>query len=264
MYPTLLKLGRLEIHSYGLLLALSFLIGIYWSIYRAKKRGIDRNHVMDVSLLIVICAIVGSRLLYIVTHLDEFRGHWGDTFNPFQSTGEIGIAGATMLGGVVFALAAIFVYCKIKKISVLNLFDIFAPSFALGIFLTRIGCFMAGCCFGKVCHLPWAVVFPLRSPAGMTFPSQPLHPTQLYSSLYGLIILIILLLFDRKSRASGFLSSLFFMLYGVSRFFIDFVRYYESSVMFHFWGIALTINQLISFFMFIAGLIFFIKLRKTK
>ena len=88
MYPVLLKLGRLEIHSYGLMLAISFLIGIYWAMHRAPKRDIDKNHVMDLSLFIVICAIVGSRLMYVVTHLDEFRGHWLDTISPFQSSGE--------------------------------------------------------------------------------------------------------------------------------------------------------------------------------
>ncbi|MBN2030726.1 prolipoprotein diacylglyceryl transferase [bacterium] len=264
MYPTLISFGRFQIHSYGLMLALSFLIGIYWSIYRVKKRNLERNHVMDVSIIVVICAIVGSRLLYVVTHVDEFRGHWTDTFNPIQSSGEIGIGGTSMLGGVVLALLAIFLYCRRKKIPVLRLFDVFAPSFALGIFLTRIGCFLAGCCYGKTCDLPWAVVFPLRSPAGVTFPSQPIHPTQLYSSLYGLIILCALLLFDRKPRVDGLLSSLFFILYGIFRFAVDFVRYYEASVTFRFIGLTLTFNQLISFFMFLIGLILFIKLKKDR
>lgn len=262
MFPVLFRLGRLEIHSYGLMLALSFLIGIYWAMSRAEKRGIEKNRVMDLSLIIVICAIVGSRLLYVITHLDEFRGRWLDTFSPFQSSGEIGLLGLTMLGGVLLALAAILIYCKIKKLSVLKLSDSMAPAFALGIFLTRIGCFLHGCCFGKACDLPWAVTFPLNSPAGSVLPGQHLHPTQLYSSLYGLVILIVILLLDRKPRFDGFLLSVFFMLYGIFRFGVDFLRFYESSVKAFFGGISLTINQLISLAMFGCGLTLFVILRK--
>ncbi len=262
MYPVLFRLGKLEIHSYGLMLAISFLIGIYWSMNRAKKRGIDRNAVMDLSLIIVFCAIVGSRLLYVITHLDEFRGHWTDTFSPFQSSGEIGLMGLTMLGGVVLALLAILIFCHVKKIPILKLCDVLVPAFGLGIFLTRIGCFLHGCCFGQPCELPWGVNFPLISPAGSILQGQQLHPTQLYSSLYGLIILIVLLLLDKKPRSDGFLLSVFFMLYGVFRFSVDYLRYYESSVKISVIDASFTINQVISMIMFAFGFILLFKLRK--
>lgn len=262
MFPVLLRLGRFEIHSYGLMLALSFLIGIYWSMHRAKKRGIHRNDVMDLSLLIVVCAIVGARLLYVVTHLEEFKGRWLDTFNPFQSTGEIGIMGLTMLGGVVLALAAIVIYCSIKKINILRLCDVLAPAFGLGIFITRIGCFLHGCCYGNACDLPWAVVFPLISPAGSAMQGIPIHPTQVYSSLYGLAILVTLVVLDRKVRFDGFLLSVFFMMYGVARFLVDYVRFYEESVKVMLFGTSFTVNQVISALMFVAGGILFFVLRK--
>ena len=266
MHPVLFRFGRFIISSYGLLLAISFLTGIYWSMYRAQRRGINQNHVMDLSLIIVFCAIFGSRFMYVVTHLDEFRGHWLDTVNPFQSSGEIGLAGLTMLGGVVFAIIAILVYCTIKHIPILKLCDVMVVAFALGIFLTRIGCFLTGCCYGKPTSLPWGVKFPLGSPAG----SEPvlqglhLHPTQLYSSIYGLIILVTILVLDRKPRFDGFCLSVFFMLYGVSRFLIDFLRYYESSVKFLIFGFGFTFNQAISFVMFMVGLILFFTLQKRK
>jgi len=262
MFPVLFRLGRLEVHSYGLMLAISFLIGIYWSMYRADKRGIDKNRVMDVSLIIVLCAIVGSRLMYVLTHLDEFRGHWLDTFSPFQSTGEIGLLGLTMLGGVVLALVAILIYCRVKHIPILKLCDVMAPAFGLGIFITRIGCFLHGCCFGKPCDLPWGVVFPMISPAGSILPGHHLHPTQLYSALYGLVILIVILLLDRKPRFDGFLVSIFFMLYGIFRFGVDFLRYYESSVKGSLFGISLTFNQWISLAMLVFGIYLYIVLNK--
>jgi len=264
MYPVLLKLGPIEIHAYGLLLAVSFMVGIYWAMARAPRRGISKNDILDLSIFVVLGAIIGSRLLYVVTHLEEFRGRWLDTINPIQSTGEVGISGLSMLGGVVMVIAIIAFYCRRKHISFPRLCDVLAPVFALGIMLTRIGCFLNGCCFGIPGDMPWCMVFPEHSPAGSVLLGVHIHPAQLYSSLYGLIILVVILLLDRKERPDGFLMSVFFMLYGVARFGIDFVRYYETSVQIRFAGQIFTINQAISFAMFLAGLIFLIRIRTRK
>ncbi|MCK5146640.1 prolipoprotein diacylglyceryl transferase [bacterium] len=261
MLPVLFKLGRFEIHAYGLLLAISFLLGIYWAMSRADRRGVDRNMVMDLSLIVVLCAIFGSRLLYVVTHLFEFKGRWLDTINPFQSTGQIGIAGLSMLGGVVLSVIAILIFCHVKKLSLLKLGDILSPAFGLGIFLTRIGCFLNGCCFGQECGLPWAVKFPLTSPAGSIFQGIAIHPTQLYASLYGLLITVILFSLDKKERFDGFIMSVFFILYGVSRFLVEFIRYAEPSTMAP-GGIALTLNQVISLVMVVSGMVLFIILQR--
>lgn len=264
MFPVLLRLGRFEIHSYGLLLALSFLVGIYWAMRRGEKRSIPKNTIMDLSLIIVIAAIIGSRLMYVVTHVDEFRGRWLDIINPIQSTGEIGIAGLTMLGGVILALIAIIVFCKIRKIAIMKLCDVLAPSFGLGIFLTRIGCFLNGCCYGKPCDASWGVVFPLHSPAGSLHQGVHLYPTQLYSAFYGLLITLIVVLLDRKQRFDGFLVSVFFMLYGLSRFTIDFFRHYEATDMFRFIGMTFTFNQAISIAMLLFGLIMLVILGRRE
>ena len=258
MCPVLLRLGRFQIHAYGLLLAISFLVGIYWAVHRARKRKISPTEVMDLSLIIVVAAIVGSRVMYVVTHLEEFHGRWFDTINPFQSTGEIGIAGLTMLGGVLLALAAVVVFCLVKGIPVLRLCDVMAAPLALGLSLTRIGCFLNGCCFGKPSDLPWAMVFPLSSPAGSILQGIPIHPTQLYASASGVLILAVLLILDRKPRFDGFLMAVFFMMYGILRILEDTVRYYESSVQFSLAGIPITYNQLISFLMALFGLAVFL------
>jgi phosphatidylglycerol:prolipoprotein diacylglycerol transferase len=265
MYPTLLRLGRLQIHAYGLLLAISFLVGILWAMKRGKRRGISQDLILDSGLYVVISAIVGSRLFYVLTHVDEYRGRWMDTINPFQSSGEIGLGGLSMLGGVVLVLLTIVIFCRIKKISILRFFDTATPSLALGLALTRIGCFLNGCCFGKPGHLPWCVVFPDNSPAGIFFPEQHIHPTQLYSSLYDFIMLGIILWVDKKNRPDGTLAAVFFVLYGLFRFLIDFVRFYETSVQFHVFGAAFTFNQLISVLMVLLGVfLFFIGRLRTK
>ena len=255
MHPVLIKIGAFELHSYGLMLAISFVVGIYWAMARAEKRGVSKNVIMDLSLLTVLCAILGSRFFYVITHTAEFQGHWLNTINPVQSDGTVGLSGLSMLGGVLCVILAIVIFCMVKKIPILTIIDIIAPSFALGIGITRIGCFLNGCCYGVPGHAPWCMVFPPNSPAGYYYPDIPIHPTQLYASLYGFLILAILILLDRKPRFQGFIASVFLMLYGLARFSIDFIRDYEASVQFHLFGKGITYNQLITFGMFLAGLI---------
>ncbi len=254
MHSKLFEIGPLEIHSYGLMLALSFLVGIYFAIYRAQKQGIDPNKIVDLSIVIVVSAIVGSRFLYVIFHLDEFKGRWLDTINPFQSSGQIGIAGLTMLGGFVAAVTFSVLYMKIKKLSILQICDIMIPSVALGIFITRIGCFLNGCCFGLPTDAPWGMVFPQESPAGYCFQNQPIHPAQLYSSFYGLAIFGLVLFLEKYKKFDGFLLYSFFVFYGISRFVVDFYRYYENSMILAEVGnVSVSVNQGISFAMIVLG-----------
>lgn len=257
MHPILFRIGSFEIRSYGFMLALSFLFGIYVATKRAKKNGVDPNHILDLSVLIIISAIVGSRLLYVLFHLDEFRGHWLDTINPIQSNGQIGIAGLTLLGGVILSFITSFIYLRVKKLSFLKFADIVIPSVGLGIFLTRIGCYLNGCCFGLPCdtHAALCSTFPPNSAAGSHFPGTPLIPTQLYSSLYGLVIFGALLGLERWKKFDGFLFYWFLILYGLSRFIIDFFRYYENSMeIISIHGNNLSLNQGISLLFVVAGI----------
>jgi len=193
MHPIIFKIGWFELHSYGLFLALAFLVGIYTATKRAKKFGVQPDIIMDISVVIIISSIIGSRFLYVIFHIDEFRGNYLDIINPFQSSGVFGIAGLTMLGGVIFALLSTIFYAKIKNLSLLKTEDILFPSVALGVGITRIGCFLNGCCYGVECNLPWGMVFSPESPAGYHFYDIAIHPTQLYSSLGGFIIFFILI-----------------------------------------------------------------------
>ena len=265
MFPVLFKLGAFEVRSYGLMLALSFIAGIFLAVHRAKKREINPNIVMDLSLVIIISSIVGARFMYVIFHLDEFKSRWLDTINPFQSSGEVGISGMTVIGGLIFATVASLFYLWVKKQPVLKIVDIMVPSIALGIFLTRIGCFLNGCCFGRPGESFTCLIFPSESPAGYTFPNQKIIPTQIYSSLYGLVILLILLLSEKRyHRYDGFTFHLFFMLYGFARFIIDFFRYYEDSmVLLQMGSVSISVNQGISllFAFLFGGLLIYNKLK---
>ena len=250
MLPVLFKIGAFEIRSYGLMLALSFMLGIWFAVSRSKKRNIESSIVLDLSLIIIISSIVGARFMYVIFHLGEFKGRWLDTINPIQSTGEIGISGMTVIGGLLFSIIFSLIFLKIKKQPVLKIVDVMAPSVALGIFLTRIGCFLNGCCFGEICDPSHGMTFPTNSPAGSIFPDQSLIPTQLYSALYGLIMLLVLVFAEKKyHNFDGFTFFLLFTLYGLSRFTIDFFRYYEHSmVLVEIGSINISVNQGISLF----------------
>jgi phosphatidylglycerol:prolipoprotein diacylglycerol transferase len=154
----------------------------------------------------------------------------------------------TVIGGLVLATLGSISYLWLKKQPFLEIADTIIPSVALGIFLTRIGCFLNGCCFGRPGDSPFCMVFPTDTPAGFTFPNQTIIPTQLYSSLYGLIIFLTLLFLEKKFHSyNGFTFYLFFILYGLARFIIDFFRYYESSMIFiQIGSLAISVNQVMS------------------
>lgn len=268
MHPILIgSPSGFAIRSYGFMLALSFMLGIYLAARRARKAGIDPEHIMNLSIWIIVASIIGSRFLYVVYHLNEFKGHWLDTVNPFQN-GQIGIGGLTMLGGVVLAIVVAYIYMRNKKMPFLLTCDTLIPSFALGIFLTRIGCFLNGCCHGVETNVPWAVTFTNNYCAvAPHLLDKPLHPTQLYSSLYGFIIFFVTLLVDKHKKFDGMLFYLFLVLYGVSRFLVELVRYHDNYFCV-LGGMEITINQIISLIMVLFGAIFLAinmnKMKKSK
>lgn len=252
MHPILFDFGAFEIRTYGFLLAVSFLLGIYLAAWRAKRYGRDPQQMLDLSVYIIVAAVVGARLLYVVYHLDQYD-RFIDVFALWQG-------GATFYGGLILAIIVSYWYTHRKGLPFLQVADIMSPSIALGIGITRIGCLMSGCCYGKPCTLPWAVHFPPSSPAGeaaaaaarnMGLNSVGLHPTELYSSAYGFIIFALILLLERRLLKRGAAFGLLLVLYGVSRFTVDFFRMYEANARVIF---GLTFNQVISVALFAFGI----------
>ncbi len=244
MHPILVELGRLQIRSYGFMLAVSFLLGIWLAGRRAKRAGVDPQKILDLSVVIILAAVVGSRLLYVVFHLDQYRNPL-DVFALWQG-------GATFYGGFLLAMAASYWWVQRNGMSFLQVADIIAPSIALGLVFTRIGCFLSGCCYGKPTDSAIGMVFPPDSPAGAAaaaFAQQTghdhvaLYPTQLFSSLKGLIIFTVLMLLQPKLVKRGSTFGLLLVLYGIGRFIIDFFRIYEDNARIL---LGLSFNQVIS------------------
>ena len=241
MFPIIIRFGEFAIHTYGIMLALAFFVGIWLAEKRAVEAGYDKRIISDLGFWILISAVIGARLLYVLLHPAEFRN------NPFEIV-AIWRGGLMFFGGFLLALIVGIYYSKKNNIKVLSLGDIVAPSIALGIFFTRIGCFLNGCCFGIPTELPIGVHFPRDCAAGYSpIGHLPLLPTQLIASLFGLLLFFYLEARRKKAHHGELFGTILFA-YGVFRFVIDLVRYYENSANF------LT-NQVVSIGIAIVGAI---------
>jgi phosphatidylglycerol---prolipoprotein diacylglyceryl transferase len=230
MHPILFTIFGFPIHSYGVMLAVSFMVGIWLATVRAKRVGLKPEIISDVSFWVIISAIIGARLYYVLLKPEEFKGHLLNIINPFQD-GAMGIGGLVMYGGFIGAIITGFVFFRLKKLPFLPYADAFAPSIGIGIFFTRIGCFLNGCCFGAPSDT-CSISFPLDSPAGTyqaSMHAAGLLPSQLFESAGGLVIAVVLLMIGRKRTFSGFQFYLMGLMYAILRFGIDLTRFYPPS-----------------------------------
>jgi len=215
MYPVLLPLGHFNIYTYGFCIAIGFLIGLTLAKREAQKIGIDPEKIMDLAFYFLISGIVGSRLFYIATTPKTYLANPLEIFKIWEG-------GLVFYGAFIGALIAGFIYFKKTKLKVWPVLDVFTPSLAIGHFFGRIGCFFAGCCYGKVCDLPWAVTF--TNPDSLAEIGKPLHPTQLYSAFSNLIIFFILTKIRPHKRFEGQLFWTYILIYGINRSIIETLR----------------------------------------
>ncbi|NOZ63265.1 MAG: prolipoprotein diacylglyceryl transferase [Calditrichaeota bacterium] len=260
MFPVLFRIGSFELRSYGLAMALSVALGVWISMKRAKKFDLKNDAILDLAVVIMLAAIIGSRLWYVVYHLDEFRGHWWDTINPVQN-GTIGIAGLSMVGGVVLAVISAFVYARTKKLNFISVGDTMAPVFLLGAGIVRIGgCFLNGCCYGKPTDSSIGIVFPPEGVAGSYFPHTHLWPTQLFASALGFLGFFLVLWLEKKKKFNGFTLWMVFWYYSIDRFIVDQFRFYEApQVLAKLGPITFNANHLLLLGLFVVSSYFLIR-----
>lgn len=231
MHPVVFKIFGFAIHSYGLLLAISFLFGIWFASKRAKEDGLDPNVISDVGFWIILSSILGARLYYVFLHFEEFKGNLFNIINPFQD-GSVGIGGLVMYGGLIGAIVSGFLYFKLKKLPFLPYADAIAPTLGIGIFFTRIGCFLNGCCYGMPTEHDLGVHFPNISPAGqyqVQMHADALFPSQLFLSAGGILLAVLVLLAAKKIKFRGFQFYFAGAIYSVVRFSVDFTRFYSAD-----------------------------------
>jgi phosphatidylglycerol:prolipoprotein diacylglycerol transferase len=210
MFPVLLRFGNIAIYSYGVMLALAFAIGVFGLSSEARKVGLNEDKMLEMAIWIMVAALVGSRVLYILIELPVYLA---DPLSVFA----VRSGGLSFHGGLAGGILAGLIYARRHKLSQGVVADLVAPYLALGYAIVRIGCLLNGCCFGRPTGVPWAL------PAAY-FDSTPRHPTQLYAFLAALLIFFFLLYRRHKIRFNGQLFLEFIVLYSIYRFFIEFYR----------------------------------------
>ncbi|MFZ5353138.1 MAG: prolipoprotein diacylglyceryl transferase [Bacillota bacterium] len=237
MYNDILKLGPITIHGYGLMIAIGVAFALLMAVKRAKKYDLDEDIIYGLGIVTLISGVAGAKLLYCIV---EIKSIIADPSLILSSGGFV------IYGGIIGGVAAAILYCRFKKVSFMQYFNLAAPSVALAQGFGRIGCFLAGCCYGRETD----------SICGIAFHNSPyapngvkLIPTQLFSSAGSFLIAAVLIIYARKTSNKGNIGALYLVLYSVGRFIIEFFRNdHRGSI-----GILST-SQFISIILLIIGI----------
>jgi phosphatidylglycerol:prolipoprotein diacylglycerol transferase len=220
MHPILFEIRGFPVYTYGVMLAAAYLLGLQFALRRARALGLDPNRVMDLGIWIIVSALVGAKLLLLVVEWDTYGRSLSDVLTLIRSAG-------VFYGGLIVAVVVALWYLWRHRLPVWSVADVFAPGIALGHVIGRVGCFFAGCCFGRPTDVPWAVTFRSEYAArnvGTTI-NTAIHPTQLYEAGAELLILGLLLTLERRGRPfPGRTFWGYMLLYAISRFVIEFYR----------------------------------------
>jgi phosphatidylglycerol:prolipoprotein diacylglycerol transferase len=271
VYPIAFNLGPLTIRWYGVMVALAFLFGLWTASRRAPRDGVPGERIVDAGIWILIGAIVGARFLYVVSYWDRLFDKPLLPGAPWTEVFMVQRGGLVFYGGLIGASLTCILYARVAKLPLWKLADIFAPSIALGYVFGRIGCFLNGCCHGRVCELPWAVHYPNQSDiwnshfksglATTDGASAPVHPTQLYDSLLNLALYAGLAWLFRRKKFDGQVFAAYLLCYAVTRSIVEMFRgdYAAAQI-----RAGLTPAHWISMGIFLTGTVFYLVLRRTR
>lgn len=245
---------NLPVYGFGLMVVVAFYVAVALAYRRSRRVGLDPDVAFDLALWMLLGGLVGARLFYVTES-------WGDSVRSPADVFKVWEGGVVYYGGVLGGFLSLFVFWAVRRFPLAATLDAVAPSVAIGSGLGRLGCFLNGCCYGDACDIPaLAVRFPKGSPAwlaersaGLIGPdaaaSLPVHPTQLYSALDGLILFALVSAYYPLRRRDGEVMALLMVGYAVSRFLLEQLR--DDDVAFF---AGLTVSQTISVVLFAGGL----------
>ena len=257
MHPELLHFGPLHLRSYGLMMAIAFIVGTFLSLREARRLSLDEDKVVNVILVTLIASVLGARMLYVLEHLSEFRREWTSVLALWQG-------GLTLYGGIAAGTFAGLIASRRMGLPVWITADALTPALALGTMFGRVGCYLNGCCYGRPTALPWGVVFPHDSFAYLEFGEQPVHPSQLYNAFAGLVLFLVFQFLRKRFRVPGVLFWSFIVLFALVRIPLDMTRTYEADAVIMRVGVLdFTESQLMSIGMILFGTLMIMRLRRA-
>ena len=252
MHPILFEINGWPIYTYGVLLAAAYLAALQLAVVRARRRGLDGTRIMDLGIYLIIAALVGAKLLYLIVDFDHFRAQPKDLFSLFR-------VGGVFYGGLIFALLAAIFLVRRYQLRIWTVADLFAPGIALGHVIGRLGCLFAGCCYGIPTSRPWGITFTDQAAAlnSGTPLGVPLHPTQLYDAGAELLIMVFLLVTERRGKTfEGRTFWLYMLLYAISRYIVEIFRGDERGTL-----MGMATSQFISVLIVPLAIVMLLRLR---
>jgi phosphatidylglycerol---prolipoprotein diacylglyceryl transferase len=213
------SLGPFTLHTYGVLLAIAFLVGLWVTSRQAKRALLDSGRITDMAVWVLIAGLVGAKLLLVAVDWRYFSRNPRELLSIFQS-------GGVFYGGLLAGILAAWVYARRYGLPVWPTADVLAPGVVIGQAIGRLGCLSAGCCWGKPTQVPWAVTFTdvFAARAVGTPLDTPVHPSQLYESLAAFLIFFFLLWLAPRKRFDGQVTLAYVALYSAVRFTLEFWR----------------------------------------
>jgi phosphatidylglycerol---prolipoprotein diacylglyceryl transferase len=241
VHPIAFRIGSLSIYWYGILIATGFLVGLWTASRRGLRDGLPPEAIIDLGPWLVLGAIVGARLLYVITFWQDYYAS-----HPFYEVFIIRQGGLVYYGGLIGAVATSLFYIYRKKLPLWRTADALAPSIALGYVPGRFGCLATGCCYGRPTNLPWAIRFPRDHETG----GVPVHPTQIYEALLNLLLFAVLAKLYRHRKFEGQVFAAYLVGYAALR---SLVECFRGDYRTYYLGNLMTPGQVMSIVILLAG-----------
>ena len=219
MHPVLVRIGPLTIHTYGVLVALGVGLGLWFLAVQAKKKGLDAPRIVDAGFYVILISLLGAKLVMLFGKFSYYTQYPGELVSLARS-------GGVFQGGLIFGVIFALWYFRRRRIPTWKVADLAGPALALGHGFGRIGCFMAGCCYGRACGLPLGVVFESDYAHELTgIPlGEAIYPVQLIESGLNFLNFLILFAILRRRTFDGQVFSLYILNYSIIRFFTEYFR----------------------------------------
>lgn len=261
LLPKFIPRPSLPVYGYGAMLVAAALFSGWIASLRAKLVGVNPEFAWDLTIKVILAGVVGARLFHLIQYHDK-------VFKDCRTAGEVLIAivnlpdgGLVLYGGLILATLTYVVVCLRNRVDPVKFGDAAIPAVFIGMCFGRLGCLLNGCCFGGACALPWAITFPAGTvpwkamvTRGFLSPeaaaTMPLHPTQIYSSLNGLMLAALLTVYYPYRKGKGSVVALALILYPITRICLEILRNDEQGQL----GTQLTISQLVSLCVLSLGL----------